>query len=219
MTFERLLRFAPIVMMLPISGCNALGHIQAGPVVAASTVDSTDDTERTTSFAPGGELNGTLDLDMAAASEWLSSKPQPDHANRLGPTAGVYVRGTSDGMGVGAREGFFVAGTNTDWMGRLGGTLDLGVASLDGKPYGAVGLNASVTGGFTVSKSYDDKAWFLCRSLTYLTFTLVGSYQRLPDGPEEGVDVWSTGLLVGITALSDGGAPSDAANAPTRCPR
>ena len=52
-----------------------------------------------------------------------------------------------------------------------------------------------------------------------LTFTLIGSYQRLPDGPEQGVDVWSTGLLVGVTALSDAGAPSDALNATTRCPR
>lgn len=196
-----------------------LGHAQAGPIFAASTVEAgNSDAERPTSYAVGGEANAALDLDIAAGGEWLNAKPQPEHASRFGITSGAYVRGTGDGFGAGARPGVFLAGTNTDWTGRIGATTDLGFASLDGKPYGAVGLSASLGAGFTISKTYDANAWFLCRSLTYLTFTVIGSYQRLPDGPGEGVDVWSTGVLVGITSLSDGGAPSDAADAPIRCP-
>jgi hypothetical protein len=213
----RLLGSFAVLLLFP--ACNVLGHVQAGPVFAASKVEAaTPDAERPTSYAVGGEANAALDLDMAAGGEWLNARPQPDHAVRFGITQGGYLRGTSDGFGAGARPGVFMAGTNTDWTGRIGATTDLGLASVDGKPYGAVGLSGSLGAGFTVSKTYDANAWFLCRSLTYLTFTVIGSYQRLPDGPEKGIDVWSTGLLVGATSLSDGGAPSDAVNATTRCP-
>ncbi len=217
MTLRVLASFA-LLLLLP--GCNVLAHAQAGPVFAASAVEAaTPDTERPTSYAVGGEANAALDVDIAASGEFLNAQPQPDHAARFGMTNGGYVRGTSDGFGAGLRPGIFMAGTNTDWTGRIGAAADLGLASLEGHPYGAVGLSGSLGFGFTVSKTYDANAWFLCRSMTYLTFTLIGSYQRLPDGPEQGVDVWSTGLLVGVTALSDAGAPSDALNATTRCPR
>jgi hypothetical protein len=214
------LRFCvSVALLLLATGCNTLGHAQAGPVFAASTVEAaTADAERPTSYAVGGEANAAIDVDIAAGAEWLNAQPQPDHASRFGMTFGGYARGTSDGFGIGARPGVFLAGTNTDWTGRIGAAADLGAASLDGHPYGAVGLTGSLGFGFTVSKTYDANAWFYCRSLTYLTFTAIGSFQRLPDGPEQGVNVWSTGLLVGVTALSDGGAPSDAANATTRCP-
>lgn len=185
---------------------------------AASSVDL-GEASRPARYSGGIEATGSFDLDFAAGDAFLESRPQPDHAQRLGPTEAVYLRGTSEGVGGGVRGGFFVAGTNTDWMGRIALALDGGFASYEGRPYGALGATAAVTGGFTVDKSYDPKAWWLCRSLTYLTFTLEGSYQRLPDGPEQGVDVWSAGLLVGLAALDDGGAPSDAANATTRCPR
>ena len=165
-------------------------------------------------------MSGTMDVDMAAGVQWAGGRPQPDHAARLGPTQGGYLRATNDGVGAGIRPGIFVAGTNTQWTGRLAGGLDLGVASFEGRPYGAVGFTGSLGGGFTIDKSYDDDAFVLCRSLTYLTLTAQVSYQRIPDGPSgRGVDVFTGGLLVGVTSLADGGAPSDAANATTRCPR
>ena len=216
---------SPRLLVLPaflflLSGCNVLAHTQAGPVFAASVVEPVaPEAESNVSYAVGGEVNGTFDVDLAAGHEFLKGQPQPEHAGRFGPTSGAYLRGTSDGFGAGLRPGFFVSGTNTDWTARVGATADLGVASLDGRPYGAVGLSASLGAGFTISKSYDERAWFLCRSLRYLTFNVIGSYQRLPDGPGLGVDVWSSALLVGLTDLSDAGAPSDAGNAPTRCPR
>lgn len=203
-----------------LSGCNAVAHAQVGPVFAASRIDPvTPSAETPRRYSGGGELNGTIDLDMAAASEWLHSRPPPEHAGRVGPTATVYVRGTSEGVGLGAREGLFLAGTNADWTGRLGATVDLGFASYEGRPYGSVGLSAAATGGFTIAKSYEPNARVLCRSLTYLTFTLAGSYQRLPDGPQKGVDVLSAALLIGIAGLDDAGSPGDAVNATTRCPR
>lgn len=203
-----------------LSGCNVVGHAQLGPVFASSQVDlSSPDVEAPRRLSGGGELNGTLDLDVTAGSEWLEGRPPPEHASRVGPSAGVYLRGTSEGVGLGAREGVFIAGTNADWTGRLGVAVDLGFASYEGRPYGSVGLSAAATGGFTISKSYDPNARILCRSLTYLTFTLEGSYQRLPDGPQRGVDVLSAGLLVGVAGLDDAGSPGDAVHATTRCPR
>lgn len=203
-----------------LSGCNAVAHAQVGPVFAASRIDPVTATAETPRrYSGGGELNGTIDLDIAAASEWLDSRPPPEHAGRFGPSAGVYLRGTSEGVGVGAREGAFIAGTNADWTGRLGAVVDLGVASYEGRPYGAIGLTAAATGGFTIAKSYDPNAYVLCRSITYLTFTLEGSYQRLPDGPQKGVDVLSAALLIGVASLDDAGSPGDAVNATTRCPR
>jgi hypothetical protein len=203
-------------------GCNFLFHGQAGPVVGTSAADVPEGSEAqaTGKIVVGGEASGTVDIDMAAGAEWSTGRPQPDHASRLGPSQSVYLRGSNDGVALGMRPGVFVAGTNTEWMGRVGGALDVGLASFDGRPYGAVGFTGSLGGGFTVDKSYDDRALILCRNMTYLTLTAQVSYQRIPDGPSDrGVDMVSGALLFGVTSFSDGGAPSDAANATTRCPR
>jgi hypothetical protein len=189
-----------------VSGCNVIARAQGGPAVVAA-----DDTPY-----GGAEGNADLFVDMTAGAEALAGQAPPETATRLGVVGGAHVRGTGLGFGVGARSGVFAGSTNADTL--VLGTLQAegGMQTYEGDAYGAVGGVGGFAFGVRVSRTYDDQAILLCRSLTYLTFTAQGMVDYLPSA---GVTVPGAALLIGVAALDDAGAPSDRARPEARCPR
>ncbi len=205
-------RLALLGSSLALSGCNLLGHAQAGPVVPF------------VNGVPhgGGEASFLGYLDMRAGDTWINchvnggSCEPPETARRAGGSGGVYVRGSSLGFGMGMMSGIFVGATDAQKVFILDGAGRLGFETLNGTAYGSVGVQGAFTGGIAVQKTYDPQARILCRSLTYLTASLQGSIDYLPAA---GTKIPAVSLLFGVIGLDDGGAPSDRRVADADCPR
>ena len=93
----------------------------------------------------------------------------------------------------------------------------MGLGTLGGTAYASVGGAGTLTAGFVVRKSYDKRAWVLCRALDYLTFSLEGVIDYAPAAnlpPIPGV-----ALLLGYIGFDDAGAPSDRNVPGANCPR
>ena len=187
-----------------------LGHVAAGPRVPFAEGKP----------GLGGEATASAYIDVNAGAEWLNGQPQPETAGRFGIAPSAYIRASNQGFGIGIRPGFFFGSTNGQMIFLADGAAELGLETLHTTAYGAVGAVGSVTAGFVVSKSYDPKAYVLCRSLGYLTFTGEGALDYLP-AAKGGPVIPSVSLLVGWVALDDGGSPSDRGDPASkgRCPR
>jgi len=199
---------ALLTLTLPISqiGCNALGHVRAGGLVTPM---------REATYG-GGEVGADIYGDMRAGDHWIEGKPQPERASRAGVVSGAYMRMSGAGFGLGVRPGIFGGSTDDKYAILAAAGASLGLQTWSGTTYGSVGLYGRLLVGFPVKKTYDPRAWKLCRSLSFVTVGVEGLVDRVPSAHRT---FPSIGLFVGMLGLEDGGAPSDRKVKGANCPR
>jgi hypothetical protein len=209
----RVIRSISLLGALALSGCNLLLQAQAGPVVASVEKKA----------HVGVEGGTAMYVDMRAGDEWADCHldgracRHAEVARRAGSRAGFFARGTDAGFALGGEPGIFLGRTDGQKLFLVEAGGRFGFETLQGTAYGSAGVSGGVTAGLVVRRSYDPRAYILCRELTYLTASLRGTIDYLPAAAGAPA-IPGVSLLFGVMSLDDGGAESDSGPSLGRCP-